>query len=254
MQNDIAGLQAQLRRLRAITGLLFTVVIAGLVLSIAAARSPTTRIIRARGLIIEDAAGRARILLGAPAPEVPERVRTDRDKVLAAWGERYGHQMDWYFENVSNDVYGMVILSERGHDRITLGSPTADPNIGARIEPSHGMQLNDAEGFEVGGFGYFDERKMTGLGMDNADGEGLYLLATSDGTSGMIVNDHAGKRRLFVGHATTDSGLSPGPELLGASIADGAGESWWVLNTGTGFGPFTPPAESTEPPATPERP
>ena len=43
-------------------------------------------VLRARGLIIEDAAGRERILLGAPIPEAINRVRTDTARLRELWG------------------------------------------------------------------------------------------------------------------------------------------------------------------------
>jgi len=200
-------------------------------------------VLRVRGLIVEDAEGRARVLIGAPVPHAAERVRTDREKVVAAWSERYGGNLDWYFQDVNNDAFGMLVLDENGHDRIVIGSPTPDPMSGARIEPSHGIQFNDEEGVEVGGMGYFEERRMTGLGLDNPKGEGLYLLAAENGTSGVIVKDHDEGRRLFLGLAQQGSGLGPGDaKHLGGSIVDAKG-AWWVLGPDAGFAPTQSPEE-----------
>lgn len=138
--------------------------------------------------------------------------------------------MDWYFENVNNDVFGVLILDETGHDRVAIGSPTPDPATGARVEPSHGIQFNDAEGIEVGGLGHFVERGYIGLGMDNSRGEGLYLLAANNGTSGIIVNDLDGSRRMFIGNAAQESGLTrDGRSLLGISVVDQSDDTWWEL-------------------------
>jgi hypothetical protein len=54
-------------------------------------------ILHARGLIIEDANGRARILLGAPFPETHDRLRQD----------------------VRTEA--MIFLDDHGHDRVSLG-------------------------------------------------------------------------------------------------------------------------------------
>ena len=108
----------------------------------------TDGILRARGLIIEDDAGRERILIGAPIPEAANRVRTDESRVREVWLPRFSEEyMDWY-QDYNHSTNGILILSEDGFDRIALGDPKPDPNIGKRIGPSTGMVINDAEGFE----------------------------------------------------------------------------------------------------------
>ena len=51
--------------------------------------TPADGVLRARGLIIEDEAGRERILIGAPVPEAANRVRTDEARVQEVWASRY---------------------------------------------------------------------------------------------------------------------------------------------------------------------
>src|SRR5439155_3003982 len=74
-------------------------------------RSPSARaddsskILRVRGLIVEDGHGRARILLGAPVPRVKDRKRTD-------------------------DAAGLIVLGETGAERVAVGYPTPAPQIG----------------------------------------------------------------------------------------------------------------------------
>ena len=46
-------------------------------------------VLRVRGLIVEDAAGRERILIGAPVPEAANRVRTDEARVRDLWAPRF---------------------------------------------------------------------------------------------------------------------------------------------------------------------
>ena len=48
-------------------------------------------ILRAKGLIIEDGDGRARILLGAPFPKVPERSRQDAPTTSMIFLDQEGH-------------------------------------------------------------------------------------------------------------------------------------------------------------------
>ena len=46
-------------------------------------------VLRAHGLIIEDDAGRERILIGALIPEAGNRVRTDTTRLRELWGPRH---------------------------------------------------------------------------------------------------------------------------------------------------------------------
>ena len=57
----------------------------------------TDGVLRARGLIIEDDAGRERILIGAPIPQAANRFRTDEARVREVWGPRFSEEyMSWY--------------------------------------------------------------------------------------------------------------------------------------------------------------
>lgn len=93
------------------------------------------QVLRVRGLIIEDAQGRPRILLGAPAPKVTGRKRKD-------------------------EVTGIILLGENGADRVTIGAPTTAPQGGGkvheRISPGAGIVVDDLEGNERGGIGGLD--------------------------------------------------------------------------------------------------
>lgn len=90
-------------------------------------------ILHARGLVIEDDQGRARIILGAPVPAVAVRRR----------------------QNSLTD--SMVFLDERGYDRLTLGeapSPQAQGKILHRIATFFGVVIHDNAGDERGGYGW----------------------------------------------------------------------------------------------------
>jgi hypothetical protein len=90
-------------------------------------------ILRSRGLIIEDAQGRPRVLLGAPFPSVSARSRKDAT------------------------TEAMVFLDEAGHDRLTLGE-APDPQVSGRvlhrIAPHFGIVIHDSSGDERGAYGY----------------------------------------------------------------------------------------------------
>jgi hypothetical protein len=155
-------------------------------------------VLRVRGLIIEDAAGRERILIGAPVPPATARVRTDLTKAVKAWGKRYPN-MDWY-KRLDNTTNGILILDENGFDKIAIGDPTPDPNIGKRIAPATGIEINDQEGFERTGWGYFPSMGRVVLGLDSRRGqEGVTLFILEDDMTGMNIN--AGEKSMFLGSA-----------------------------------------------------
>ncbi len=162
-------------------------------------RSPEDEVLRARGLVIVDAQGRDRILIGAPVPASDERIRTDLEKAKASWGKVYGGDMEPY-RKVENGTNGILILDEAGHDRIALGDPAPDPPNGPRIAPATGLQINGADGFEVAGIGNFPSLKRTVLGLDAQDGtEGAMLFVLEDGTTGLFTQGAGGTA--FVGQS-----------------------------------------------------
>jgi hypothetical protein len=146
-----------------------------LVVALAGMRSNNQQrvdVLRVRGLIVEDAQGKARILLGAPVPKVADRKRQD-------------------------DATGMIVLSETGADRVSVGAPTPAPQVAGRgvlkrIAESSGISIHDLEGNERGGFGYLDNGRVV-LGMDYPTHEAVALFVMPDGHAGMIVNGQEGQ-------------------------------------------------------------
>lgn len=131
------------------------------------ASNSNEKIIRVRGIVIEDSNGVPRLLLGAP---VSNHGRKRQDAVT-----------------------GLVLLGEDGTDRLTIGSADYDQVNGTlqhRLAKGIGVLLNDANGNERGGFGYLDKGRVT-LGLDRAHGEeGAFLTVTDeDGFAGMVVKD-----------------------------------------------------------------
>ena len=146
----------------------------------------------ARGLIIKDEAGRERILIGAPVPEAASRVRTDEARVREVWAPGFPDPDAYmgYYQDYSHETTGMLILSEDGFDRLVVGDPVPDPNIGRRIGPALGMVLNDAQGFERTGYGVLavNGRYNVGLGLDtDRIQEGLSLVLQDDGPHGILI-------------------------------------------------------------------
>lgn len=159
------------------------------------------RVIRARGLIIEDEEGRERILLGAPIPDAANRVRTDLERVREIWGSRFGGRYMEFYKEYRNDMNGLLILDANGFDRIAVGDPTPDPNIGRRIAPATGIEINDEQGYERTGYGLLkvDGLYRVVLGLDSDRGtEGLTLSLFDGGKVGLSVY---GDRSLFLGTA-----------------------------------------------------
>ncbi|MGH9240096.1 MAG: hypothetical protein ACRD3G_18790 [Vicinamibacterales bacterium] len=176
------------------------------------------RVIRTRGIIIEDESGRERILIGAPIPAAANRVRTDDARVRKIWGPRYPNleQYMGFYKDYRHSTNGIVILDENGFDRVAVGDPVPDPNIGKRIGPSTGFVINDEQGFERSGYGLLNVngQKRVVLGLDSARGqEGLTLGLYDEGSVGLSMRD--GKRLIYVGSTTAPlSGTGPFHGLL----------------------------------------
>ncbi|HEU4901800.1 MAG TPA: hypothetical protein VFT06_03385 [Flavisolibacter sp.] len=157
----------------------------------------TFDVIRAKGIVIEDSAGKDRILIGAPIPSSPYRVRTDTALVRKHWGTHYQNTdqfMKWY-SNYYHGAVGMVVLNEKGFDRIAVGDRLPDPNSGKRMFEIAGMTWNDREGWERGGLGVNttkDGKARTAVGLDDDNGEAVHLVALEDGTKGLIIGGETG--------------------------------------------------------------
>ena len=155
---------------------------------------PTTDgVLRTRGLIIEDEAGRERILLGAPIPEAANRVRTDPARLRELWGPQHP-DIDAYmdaYQEYEHGTNGLVILNENGFDRLILGEETPDPHVGKRIAPSTGLVVHDRIGFERGGFGVLsrEDSDYVALGLDSSHGEAVSLIAYDEGMVGVYLNE-----------------------------------------------------------------
>ena len=197
----------------------------------------TDGVLRARGLIIEDEVGRERILIGAPVPEAANRVRTDEARVRDVWAPRFPDPDAYmgYYQDYSHDTNGMLILSEDGFDRLAVGDPTPDPNIGRRIAPSTGMVINDTEGFERMGYGVkpMDGRYRVSLGLDtDRIEEGLILMLDDGGPRGVLVGT-AGDR-IFLGSAPAGHGWTGLAEEFQGLLVRRDGETVYQMNLAAG--------------------
>jgi hypothetical protein len=200
VSNSILRIERQVRFLTAYAATL-TLVLGVLGVSAFRPKADEPGIIRALGIVIVDQEGRERILLGAPIPEAGHRVRTNMDRVREAWGPRFpAAYIDEYYPTYRHDMNGLLILDENGFDRLVLGDPTPDPNIGRRIARSSGLLINDAEGFERSGYSLLkvDDRYRVVLGLDSDRGtEGVVLALEDGGMSGLFIQNREGQ--LLVG-------------------------------------------------------
>jgi len=168
LEQQLALLRRRMHRLEALFGI---VVLAGLVLG-ATPRAP--EVLRARGLVLEDGAGHARLLLGVPVPDVAERKRHD-------------------------EADGLVLLDEQGNDRLQLGH-VGGPQMGGvvqpRISPATGLAVCDARGDERGGFGVMENGRVA-LGLDAPSGEGVMPYVAPDlDQNGLMINTHVGDQTI----------------------------------------------------------
>lgn len=178
-------------------------------------------IIRTKGIIITDENGRDRILIGAPVPGSENRIRSSFEKAKNAWGKRFP-SFDWY-KTLNNETNGIIILDERGYDKIAIGDPAPDPNIGKRAAPSVGIAINDNEGFERTGWGFFPDKNRVVLGLDSPDGsEGAILSILEDGSTGLSLT--RGQNTIYLGGAPANGLLTELPEPFnGLLMRDSSG-------------------------------
>jgi hypothetical protein len=194
MNEQVLQLKKQVRQLQfAVLGFLAVFAI----LALSAFGKKKDQIIRAKGIIIEDSAGRDRILIGAPIPYSGNRVRTDTSLVRKYWANTFPNPdqyMKWY-ASYRNSVVGMVVMNEKGFDRLQFGDKVADPNIGQRMFESAGVFWNDKEGWERGGAGVNttqDGKSRSVMGVDASDGEAVHIVALEDGSRAMVISGDNG--------------------------------------------------------------
>lgn len=164
LRQDVISLRRQTRLLQC--GLVVAIV--GL-LTVALPR--TGDVLRARGLVIEDGAGRQRIVLGASGPDDTRET--------------------------TRSVATLVFKSETGRDRVVIGQEP-DPNLGGkvyrRVAPGWGMLVNAADGTERGGFSDLDGRGAS-ISLDRPTGDALGMLVDeTSGLSALVLNYDNGGR------------------------------------------------------------
>jgi|SRR5271157_197970 len=203
----VESLERRLTLWRLIAGLsLLTIILAVFVtVSVRSSRAnEDERVLRVRGLVIEDSQGRPRILLGAPVPKATGRKRQD-------------------------DSTGIILVGENGADRITIGVPTPPPQIGGRVaqrmSPGAGLVIDDMNGNERGGIAVLDNgRGAVCLDYpEPIEREAVCLGVVPEMLAGLLINAPGGdaNERAMVGV------LNDGTSLL--KLADAHGNERTIL-------------------------
>jgi hypothetical protein len=180
LEARVARLEARNKRLGVICGGL-TLLCVAMVTTMAVAGPDRSQpsVIHAQGLVIEDANGHPRVLLGAPFPDVPGRLRHDEQTTA------------------------MVFLDEQGHDRLTVGEATTPQSRGKviphfhRVGASVGMIIHDLDGNERGGMSWlsngrgviafdYPERDAIGMYVDDTNRSAHFILENPDEAVGDV--------------------------------------------------------------------
>lgn len=212
MEQRMLELERRVKWLQTMVVALATLVILATVSAFS--RSSENQVIRARGFVVVDSMGRARILIGAPIPYAADRVRTDTARVRKLWAGRFPDP-DQYMRSYAtyhNSMNGILILDSAGFDRLALGDPTPDPNVGRRIAPSVGLVINDSQGFERAGLSMLNVNRKgrVVLGLDSNRGREAVMLTVND-AGGRGLHVRTGQQSILLGHAfegTSDSAFS----------------------------------------------
>ena len=142
-------------------------------------------VMRVKGLVVEDAQGHARILLGAPFPEDKARKRTDLRSTA------------------------MVFMDEQGHDRLTVGESLPAQQAGQvakvdhRLAPSFGVMIHDLEGNERGGLNFLSNGRAS-LTLDYPGRDAI----------GLMVDDRLNRAEFMLNYSPTITGPGSAFELF----------------------------------------
>ena len=167
--------------------------------------TPQSSVLRARGLVIEDAHGRPRIALGAPLEHLAGRNRSD-------------------------PLTGMVYLDPNGNDRLTFGQ-LPDPNGPEGLLPRRvggaGILIHDRDGVERGGYSVLDDETAV-LTLDWPKAGEAVALSASPGMAGMglFYRSPIGQYRDAFG-----SFVFPGKDSTLVKMSDGNGKERLILRT-----------------------
>jgi hypothetical protein len=230
MNNELYLLKKQIQQMRWYA-LISSIVILFFIVVSFVPLDKRSGIIRTKGIIIEDSAGRDRILIGSPIPFSKHRVRTDTNLVKKYWAKAYNNPnefMNWY-KNYYSSTEGMVVINEEGFDRVLVGDKLADSNTGKRMFESAGIVWNDKQGWEMGGAGVntsTDGKARAVVGVDSKEGEAVHIMSLEDGTKALVIGGDNG--RLLIGISKKDGAWFQNKEAFtGIKYFDAGGKLLW---------------------------
>ncbi|MBN8699617.1 MAG: hypothetical protein J0L54_08380 [Chitinophagales bacterium] len=225
MDEKVQLLQRQVNKLKLLVAAICLSAILFFILAFGK-REENESIIRVKGIIVEDEAGRERIIIGAPLPFAKNRARTDTAKIKSKWAIGMGPQYMNNYKTYNHSANGIAILDENGWDRIVLVDPVPDPIIGNRIGPETGLLLNDDKGLERSGYGLLNVNNQLRvvLGPDHGNGmEGAALSVLPDGSVGLYLDSK--DNSIFAGHVKADHWKSPNKKVFtGITLHDSTGK------------------------------
>jgi hypothetical protein len=184
LEQRVEQLERRSRRFMGVSAILGTALVTLVLSGFTAAPKESDRVLRAKGLVIEDAQGRPRVLLGAPFPEVSQRARTDMRSTA------------------------MIFLDEQGHDRLTVGEALPAQLQGKiaksdrRIGSSFGMTIHDLEGNERGGFSFLSNGRAS-IALDYPGRDAI----------GLSVDDHLNRAEFMLNYSPSLTGPGSSFEL-----------------------------------------
>ena len=98
-------------------------------------------------------------------------------------------------------VHSLEIVDHAGIARMRLGAPTPDPVSRGKSSPRrsalNGIQINDANGDEMGGLGMLDDGSLT-FCFDSSKAEATCMYSLPSGERGFSVTDNGGKDRALM--------------------------------------------------------
>ena len=135
------------------------------------------KVLRLRGLILEDDQGRARILPGAPFPKTSDRLRQDDSSAAMVFLDRQGHDRFLVGETIAAQIDGKV--PEQFH---RMGQSAA-----------YGATIFDPAGNERGGMGFLSNGSTVNRAVMALDRPGEDAI-------GMMVDDKSGYAGLGISY------------------------------------------------------